>query len=709
MEKQTDRNTLTDTIKRLREELDKIENVPEITEDYHKLFLYFIADQFEGLDPNNVNICEGRLDKKLDFYAAGEETFTVYQCKLPEIDILEKKNKIQMYGPDLINEAEDCLTFLTDDSGTAKGNKCSQEARNEYRVKKQLSEEDEGIYKLEVVIAYFGKLTEPAKQELNLLKKNWVTDDGRLEIKTIDYDDISALLEESLLTKDRPKEIRLPINPKNQVHTNTWAYALVPAITFCEHFKKHKMSLFDLNVRYYLEKSHVNKEIIKTLNEDQGMKNFHLLNNGVTIACKGWSFPKVKDGQQSEVLKDIILNYPQVINGCQTVISLYRAYTQMDDNHKRKYFETKCYIPVRMILTQEEDLLAEIVTASNNQNKMSTRNLRSNSRYQRLLQRKFNILSNKWFYERKDGEFASLKEHSPRWFKEKDYLSSKNIERVVSNEIIAKSWLSFIGFSTDASERINAFGFESEEENSRYKWLFEMVPDGKHWTAITQGPQVKIIDDNFLSGSPAPEQYLLSYLIYQFIKAYLPSPQANKIMCIERFKKSGVIKDDISEEERKKTLMGDDSYVLNQILYGMKEVIVELYAWIFVKRYGKIDETTAKKLLQMPGLNNLYSNPDFKSYAKAMRDENNDNSKKINILTNCFGFIEESVKRWYNTHYSEYQLHTRRARYLHFASTIERFKRFLEETDKHTREISYEWKPPKKRFLEALPDLPNIS
>ena len=451
---------IKENINRLKIELDKIqENVPEFTDDYHKLFLYFIADQIEGTSPDKLKICEGALDKKVDFYIDEEEKFIVYQCKLPELEIIEKENKIQSYGPDLINELEDALTFFTDEKGTAKGNTCSQESRNKYRSKLEMFSEELSGFRLEVIAAIFGKLTVPAKEELELLKSKWKTEDSKYEIKIVDYDDIVSLFEESLMLKDRPKKLDLPVDNEKQVHTNTWAYTLVSAITCYEAFEKHKMSLFDLNVRYYLEKSHVNKEIIKTLQEEKGQKQFHLLNNGVTIACTGWEFSKSK----------IILHNPQIINGCQTVISLHRAYTQMGEDRKRKSFKDKCYVPVRIILTQDDILLSEIVTASNNQNKMSPRNLRSNSRFQRLIQRKFNQLPFKWFYDRKDGEFDSLQKHPPSWFKEKDYSGSKNVKRVVSNEDIAKSWLSFIGFSKDASEKINAFDYGFDNTNSKYK------------------------------------------------------------------------------------------------------------------------------------------------------------------------------------------------------------------------------------------------
>jgi AIPR protein len=210
-------------------------------------------------------------------------------------------------------------------------------------------------------------------------------------------------------------------------------YGLVPAITFYELFEAHRMALFDLNVRYYLERSSVNRQIIKTLSEVKGQKMFHLLNNGITVSCDGWKIPNVKDGD-SPYMK---LFNPQIINGCQTVISIYRAYLQIEDEYKQRSLQTDCLVPVRIIRTNKREVLDDVVTASNNQNKMTARNLKSNSPVQRVLQRKFDELEHAWFYERKEGEFASLKEYPSRTMKPKNYQNAKTV-RLVRNDVNRK-------------------------------------------------------------------------------------------------------------------------------------------------------------------------------------------------------------------------------------------------------------------------------
>jgi len=690
---------IKEAIELLKSKLNSIqENTPEIEDDYHRLFLYFAGYQFEGQEPDELKICDGKDDMGIDIYVAEDERFAIYQCKLPEWETMEKEQSVQSFGPKIINEAEDALSFITNEKGNTKGNKEAQEARNRYRTRKRISAEAESDYKLEVYICYFGKLTPAAEDRLDELKNEWGKKDSDVEINTIDFDNIADVLSESSLMKERPKSLRLYYHEDSEVHTRTWGYTLVPAMQFCEFFDDYKMSLFDLNVRYYLEKSHINKSIITTLNEIKGQKNFHLLNNGITISCTNCEYKKPNKGSKAENRNYIILHNPQIINGCQTVISIHRAYHQFTEESKQRNFEADCLVPVRMIITSEVELLSEIVTASNNQNIMSPRNLRSNSRHQKVLQNRFlNQLSHKWFYERKDGEFISLKKQPARWFKTSHFQSKQGIERVVSNEDIAKTWLSFIGFSRDASERINAFGFDSK----KYEFLFEKTPKDSHWSSIMYGAQTDFDEEKFDNGSPSPEQYLFSYIIYQFIKASLPTPQQNKKEAIIKLKSSGALKENTSPEEEKSALMTNEEFVINQILYNMKEVIVELYSWIFIKAYVSINKETATKILNLKIIKELYENPDFISFAKNHRET----PDPENILTNCFGFIKEAVGRWYSRNKQDYQSNPRRTRFLHSKDTITKLKNSLISTNEDTKVYGMKWKEPGIEFLKSLPKL----
>lgn len=692
---------LLETIELLKNRLEQLqEEIPEATDDYHRLFLYFVGEQFEGISPDKIRICDGspQGDQKIDFYDAGEDRFVAYQCKLPEFERLEERKSVRTYGADLVNEAEDVLTFLTDKSGNATGSAAAQEARARFRSYKRMSEEANQAYPLEIVLACFGRLTSRAKEKLIELRNLQTNNSEALKIRVIDYDTIASELSLSSMYHPLPSEIKLEYKKGTSVNTGEWAYALVPAFEFYQQFDKYKMTLFDRNVRHYLERSSVNKQIINTLDTKSGQERFHLLNNGITLSASNCSF--------STDAAQVTVHDPQIINGCQTVISIFRAYNQINEESKRQNFQENCYVAVRIIQTQDTDLLEELVTTSNNQNKMSPRNLRSNSRTQRLLQRKFDQLEYRYFYQRKDGEFESIREYGHgqlSTFKRKHYQYSSKGHRQIDNEDLAKAWLSFIGFSKDASEKINAF--EMTDEGGRYEWLFERCPSTAHWEAITLGPQVEYSDENFEPSVPEPTQYLLSYLIYRFIKSYLPSPQANRSECVARLKGTGAIATNPSAEELNTALMANEVYVRNQILYNMKEVIVELYAWILIKVYGPLNADTAARILQLSGIRDLYQTPDFRSVVRNLRTEEAPENLLHNVLFTCFEFIREAVNRWKSEHEKEYLGQQRRIRYLHSIRVVEQMKDTLNNTNESTRQFGYDWKPPKIEFLKTLPEL----
>jgi hypothetical protein len=256
--------------------------------------------------------------------------------------------------------------------------------------------------------------------------------------------------------------------------------------------------------------------------------------------------------------------------------------------------------------------------------------------------------------------------------------------------------------SSAASEEINAF--DSIDDNGRYEWLFDRRPSEQHWKAITLGPQVELIDDNFDSAPPSPPQYLLSYLIFEFVKAYLPSPQLNKKSCLERLKQRRKITGASSHEDINKAMMEDDEYVLNQILSNMKEVIVELFAWIFVKTHGPLDESVSSKVMRLQGLSNLCQNPDFKTFVRETMDSEG-KIKLENTLYVCIEFIVEAVRRWKSVYGREYLASQRRIRFLHSSRTVEQMKEYLQRTNEETKTFGYSWKPPDTSFLNSLPKL----
>ena len=146
-------------------------------------------------------------------------------------------------------------------------------------------------------------------------------------------------------------------------------------------------TLFDKNVRYWLGNTRINREIAKTLDAASEHDRFFLYNNGITIICE---VAKVEDKRLD------IENY-SVVNGCQTVLTLYKSKDSLVD---------RIQVLAKVIRTgKDEELGRRITRFNNNQNSISPRDLKSNDKVQKDIQREFfDYFNNEILYDIKRGE-----------------------------------------------------------------------------------------------------------------------------------------------------------------------------------------------------------------------------------------------------------------------------------------------------------------
>lgn len=97
----------------------------------------------------------------------------------------------------------------------------------------------------------------------------------------------------------------------------------------------------------------VNTEIKNTIESDEDKNKFSLLNNGITIVAKN-----IKKVGTTFTISDY-----QIVNGCQTSHVIY---------YNRKHINDTVYIPVKIIVTQNYDLMSKIIRANNRQTVVGT-------------------------------------------------------------------------------------------------------------------------------------------------------------------------------------------------------------------------------------------------------------------------------------------------------------------------------------------------
>ena len=153
--------------------------------------------------------------------------------------------------------------------------------------------------------------------------------------------------------------------------------------------------LLERNIRRFLGKSDINDNISMCL-KGENRANFFFYNNGITMICDKFSYNALQE-------KDWIVkvNGLQIINGGQTCKTIYQTLSEQPD------LETDdVYVPVRVYeVSDEEDIVNEITFATNHQNPVDLRDLKSNDEYQKRLEQSVKDLG--YTYKRKRDNMSS--------------------------------------------------------------------------------------------------------------------------------------------------------------------------------------------------------------------------------------------------------------------------------------------------------------
>ena len=174
--------------------------------------------------------------------------------------------------------------------------------------------------------------------------------------------------------------------------------------------------VFDSNIRRFLgSRGAVNSAIFNACSGQDDGNLFWFLNNGITIACD--SFDPVTDPDNACVkIRNI-----QIVNGCQTAMTLAQAKTE-------NLLPPDVWVLLRIYQTTENSIVDKIVLSTNHQNKITSRDLRSNDQVQ--VEMEVGFKSYALLYERKTRQY--------------DRAEGINGSQIVTNEQVAQSYVAVV-------------------------------------------------------------------------------------------------------------------------------------------------------------------------------------------------------------------------------------------------------------------------
>lgn len=147
-------------------------------------------------------------------------------------------------------------------------------------------------------------------------------------------------------------------------------YIITPVIQIYNLLKQASdvgYQLFEENIREYLGiGGTVNSAIANTLRSKERI-NFLYYNNGLTMIVK--KTPKQSQGAEARILT---LYNPQIVNGCQTVNTIYRVLEDYSDAEREKDFKDVFVMTKLLIIPTEEEkdknFYQDVVKYTNKQN-----------------------------------------------------------------------------------------------------------------------------------------------------------------------------------------------------------------------------------------------------------------------------------------------------------------------------------------------------
>lgn len=164
--------------------------------------------------------------------------------------------------------------------------------------------------------------------------------------------------------------------------------------------KEHKIleDAFSDNVRLYLkQRPRINRNIKETALSEENSRFFYF-NNGITMTCSHFEYPR------TQAYPIIELENIQIVNGSQTIHALYEALTE--DYEKIENVELLC----RIYEIRNKSLSSNIAEYTNSQNPVKSRDIRSIDFVQKKLEQEF--FTRGLFYERKKGQYNDKPKNS---------------------------------------------------------------------------------------------------------------------------------------------------------------------------------------------------------------------------------------------------------------------------------------------------------
>ena len=349
-------------------------------------------------DGTNDSSCDIIFDKK---DKQGTTLFYIVQSKWNNSKNSEKES-----------DKDEILKALSDFETILRGGKKKVNAK----LQQKLEELDQHLKDNGAVKFLFLSLSQYTQGSADENIKSFINEDEKITFEVIDINRIRGdYIDRKYKQIDPINPLETYLNPEESPITlnierladksgnciklekpfEAYVFLLRPK-TIYDLFNKYGFALFYKNVRNPLLKSQFNEDIERTAIENPAY--FWYYNNGITAIT--YLLPTI--GKRATKIN---LTGLQVINGAQTVYSIYRAYKNASRT-KRTQMNREALITLRLLKSGGKDFDLNVTRYTNSQNPIQDRDFYANDDIQVALQQA--SYKTKVWYEKRRDEFREI-------------------------------------------------------------------------------------------------------------------------------------------------------------------------------------------------------------------------------------------------------------------------------------------------------------
>ena len=220
----------------------------------------------------------------------------------------------------------------------------------------------------------------------NAQAQNWIAQSGFTEdqVSWLHYNHDSIV---SVLQRKKSVNDSIRLEGKALIENFNFRRVLVGKVAvteIAELFNRHDNLLLERNIRRYLglRANRVNAAIHETLMDKEKQEDFYFFNNGITMICRKFRHNALQGENYHLKLEGM-----QIINGGQTCKTIQETlYPSRHRSFEQSFKNVYVLIRIYELAEDDQNVVRDITYATNSQNPVDLRDLRSNDEIQRQLE-----------------------------------------------------------------------------------------------------------------------------------------------------------------------------------------------------------------------------------------------------------------------------------------------------------------------------------